>query len=263
MLEKPQAAVPPAAAPKAAPAKSTLRAYAADFRAFEAWCKNQHRTALPAVIGTVVMYLDALAAAGRKLPTIEQSLNAIAHAHRTSGYGWQHHRLLQETLDGIRQRVGRETTRKAPVTDAVLRAMLASFGTDLRGVRNRAILTVGRAAALSRAEITALSVADVAFAAEGMELTLRNKKKTVTVAAEEAICPVRSLRRWLDEAKITEGPVFRAISRSGKPRRTMLSGWSISSLIKNAAESAGLDPANFGGHSLRNGWLDSETQTAK
>ncbi len=263
MLEKPQAAVPYVEAPKGAPSKSTLRVYAADFRAFEAWCKSQRRTALPAVIGTVVMYLDALAAGGRKLPTIEQSLSAIAHTHRASGYGWQPHRLIQETLNGIRRQIGRETTRKAPVTDAVLRAMVASFGTDLRGLRNRAILTVGRAAALSRAEITALGVTDIAFDAEGMVLTRRNKKKTLPVAAEEAICPVRSLRRWLDAAKITEGPVFRAISRSGKLRRTMLSGWSISSLIKNAAESAGLDPANFGGHSLRNGWLDSETRPAK
>lgn len=263
MLEKPQATVPPADAPKGQPAKSTLRVYAADFRAFEAWCKGRRRTALPAAIGTVMNYLDALAEGGRKLPTIEQSLNAIAHTHRANGYGWQPHRLLQETLDAIRQRIGREGVHKAPVTDAVLRSMVGSFGTDLRGLRARAILTVGRAGALGRAEIAALDVADVAFSAEGMTLNLRNKIKSLPFAADEALCPVRSLRTWLDAAKITEGPVFRAISCSGSLRRKALSGRSIANLVKHAAGIAGLDPARFGGHSLRNGWLDSETRPLK
>jgi len=252
-LEKSSAAVLPYSKPESEPAESTRRAYAADFRVFEDWCRGQKRVALPAAIGTVATYLTRLAEDGKKIPTIERTLAGIVYTHKARGHGWQSHRFLQETLDGLRAKLGCMRSHKTPVTDDTLRAMVGTCGTDLRGLRDRAILTVGWTGELRRSEIVALNAADVTFTPQGMTLTLRNGTKTLLFANELALCPVRSLCAWLDSAGITQGPLFRAIARTGHPRAKALSGRSIANLVKIAAGSLGLDPALFSGHSLRAG----------
>src|SRR5207245_2742365 len=61
-------------------AANTRRAYAADWRAFTAWCAQHRLTALPAAPETVALYLTAHAGQ-RKASTLQRRLVAIAHAH--------------------------------------------------------------------------------------------------------------------------------------------------------------------------------------
>ena len=62
-------------------------------------------------------------------------------------------------MRGIRRSLGTAIDRKAPVTADRLTAMIACIPTDsLAGLRNRAILTLGFAAALRRSELIALRV---------------------------------------------------------------------------------------------------------
>jgi len=250
VLEKPSSIVPAVAALERSPGSRTLRAYATDFHAFESWCRNRRRTALPATTETVASYLAWLADHGRKIPTVKRALASIAHAHRTHGYGWGMPNLLKKTLVCIRRQSG-APSKKSPITDTTLRAMVGTCGSDLRGLRDRAILTVGWAGALRRSEIAGLDVADIAFTGDTLVVTLRKGSKSLALAADPTICPVRSLRAWLDAAGITRGPLFRAISRSGRTRTVALSDKSVANLVKSAAESLGLDPTIFGGQSLR------------
>jgi integrase len=97
----------------------------------------------------------------------------------------------------------------------------------LRGLRDRALLLFGWAAALRRSELAALRVDDVHFEPEGAVLTIRRSKtdqdaagETVAVpfGEEEATCPVRALRAWLDVrgAEAAAGAVvFGRIDRHG------------------------------------------------
>jgi integrase len=48
--------------------------------------------------------------------------------------------------------------------------------TDLRGLRDRALLLIGWTAALRRGELVALEVADLSFEPEGVVLTIRRSK---------------------------------------------------------------------------------------
>lgn len=72
-----------------------------------------------------------------------------------------------------------------------------------------------------------------------------------------------AVRAWLAAAGVTEGPVFRPVSRDGRPRTTRLTSYSVGQVVKAYAARAGYDPAAFGGHSLRAGFLTSAAERGK
>ncbi len=128
--------------------------------------------------------------------------------------------------------------------------MLAPIATDLRGLRDRAlILLVGWAAALRRSELAALELRDLHFEREGVVLTIRRSKRdregggeevAVPFAAELEQCPVPALQAWLAAAALAEGRVFRSIDRHGAIGANV-SGWTIGEIVKVRVEAASLE----------------------
>ncbi len=72
-----------------------------------------------------------------------------------------------------------------------------------------------------------------------------------------ATCPVGAVRAWLDRAGIADGPVFRAITKGGRVRTGRLGDRTVARVVQEAVAGVGLDPAEFGGHSLRAGLATS------
>jgi integrase len=112
----------------------------------------------------------------------------------------------------------------------------------------------------------ALEVADLGFRAEGLVLRLRRRKTDqdgqgsdigIPAGHQDLTCPVRALQTWLAAAAITEGPVFRAVNKAGKPATTRLTDRSVALVVKAALAAAGHDEKNFSGHSLRSGFATS------
>jgi site-specific recombinase XerD len=69
--------------------------------------------------------------------------------------------------------------------------------------------------------------------------------------------PVEAVQAWLAAAGITDRPVFRAVLKGQRVQPVALTGHSVAASVKAYAELAGLDPAQFAGHSLRAGFLTS------
>lgn len=67
--------------------------------------------------------------------------------------------------------------------------------------------------------------------------------------------PVEALRKWLERAAISTGPVFRAIDRWGAIEERALTPQSINLIVKRRCAMAGLDPRQFSAHGLRSGYL--------
>jgi len=67
--------------------------------------------------------------------------------------------------------------------------------------------------------------------------------------------PVTALKRWLAEAQIKDGPVFRRIDQWGNVDRRALTPQSINLILKARCEQAALDPSLFSAHGLRSGYL--------
>lgn len=153
-----------------------------------------------------------------------------------------------------------------------LRAASGALPASLLGKRDRALLLLGFAGAFRRSELAGLEVRDLAFAEDGLEVTLRRSKtdqegkgskKGIPYGSDPKTCPVRAVRAWLEASGIAEGPVFREVTRHGHVEAAPLSGRSIARVVKRSAEAAGLDPAGFSGHSLRAGLATAAAKAGK
>jgi site-specific recombinase XerD len=247
-------------------APSTIRAYRSDWRHFEAWCIVRDLEALPAAPETVALYLTDLASSF-KASTLQRRISSISQAHQAANLDSPTgERVVRMTHAGIRRAIGTAQMGKSPVLTVELRAMAATLGGDLLGIRDRALLLLGFAGAFRRSELVSLNVDDVVETSDGLVVTLRRSKTDQEGAGREvgipygstlATCPVRALQAWREAAGITEGALFRAVGRGAVAGERRLSDKSVALTVKRTARAAGLDPANYAGHSLRSGLATS------
>jgi integrase len=140
--------------------------------------------------------------------------------------------------------------------------MVEATDTGIIGTRDRALVLLGFAGAFRRSELVGLDVEDCTFGKDGLTVTLRRSKTDqdgmgrkigIPYGSNPETCPVRTVQAWMEMAGISSGPLFRSINRHGRMRSERLSGIDVSRVVKKLAERAGLDPAKYGGHSLRAG----------
>lgn len=244
---------------------NTRRAYAADWADFSAWCGKVGEDPLPAQPATVARYIAQLADGGRKTATIQRRLASIRAVHKAAGHEPPTNAEgVKATMRGIRRQLRSRPARKAPTTAEVLHTLLNFLPETLPGLRDRAILLIGFAAALRRSEISALHVHHIERRSRGIVLHIEASKtdqegkgEQIPVPNGRELKPVAALDAWCEAAGIKSGPVFREVDRHGKVGLTPLSDRSIARIVQRAAAAAGLDPKIFGGHSMRAGFITS------
>jgi site-specific recombinase XerD len=249
-------------------AEATRLAYRTDFRLFADWCAGAGRTPLPAVPETVAAFLAHEADRGTKPATIARRLAAIRYAHLLANHEPPTtSEAVRAVLRGIRRTHGTAPSQKAAATSERITAMLAHTGPGIIGVRDRALILLGFACALRRAEIAALRVADLADATGGLLITIRRSKsdqeaqgQTVPLPHGHRLKPVEAVEDWLARAGIDDGPLFRRITPGGRVLGDGLQPEAIAAIVKKLAQRAGFDPAFFAGHSLRSGFVTSAVE---
>lgn len=249
-------------------AASTRRAYRSDMRAFTAWCRARDLCPLPARPDTVGWHISAVACEGLSVSSIGRSLAAIAYAHELAGHeSPTSAKAVKVILAGIRRTVGTAPKRKAAATADKIKAMLDCCPDTMIGIRDRALLALGFAGAFRRSELVALRVEDLDLSDDGYRLTIRRSKtdqtgegQVIPVPRGYRLRPVAAVQAWLAAAGITDGLIFRQVHRGGAVRVAGLSGHAVAEVVKQRAQQAGLDPAEFSGHSLRSGFLTSAAE---
>ena len=246
----------------AALSNNSRRAYQADLQHFIAWGGS-----VPASPETVCKYLAANV--GVLSPaTLNRRIVAIGRAHTSQGLASPTKTdLVKATLRGIRRVMGTAQRQVAPAVKENLIAMVEGLG-GIKGIRDRALLLVGFAGALRRSELVAINCADIEFADQGLVLNIRRSKtdqegqgrKVAIPYARGATCPVQSLKAWLSVSGITEGPIFRPVTRHGTIMLAALSTQAVAVIVKKRATAIGLDPSKYSGHSLRAGLVTSAAQ---
>lgn len=247
---------------------ATLRAYAADWKNFAAWCRAAGRTPLPATSETIQLYIvDALKT--RKISTVERRLAAIAKYHRVGGHKSPIDEDVRAVLSGAQRKRPNEVTQKAAITPQQLARMSRAMPRNAIGLRDRAILVLGFATGCRREELAALKLSDVQFVAKGIRVKIRKAKNDQRSQGREvgvfrgirsATCPVTTLKAWLYVRGKKEGPLFTAIDPAGNLTARAIRGAAIAATVQRAAERIGLDPANYGGHSLRAGMVTAAAE---
>ena len=253
-----------------AKAENTREAYRKAFAGFAAWCRESGAPSLPSTPDTVVRYLTARMQAGKKYATIALDLSAINSAHGFSGHPAPgNDPYVKEAMASARRVLGTAQRQVAPLMPKQLQRVCSFLPLGLLGARDRAILLLGFCGAFRRSELVALTVADLTFSADGLVVLLRRSKtdqeargqtKGIPPSQDGKLCPVRAVKNWLEWAKISEGPLFREVTRYGTVGSTALTDHSIAKMVKRSLVAAGIDPAPYSGHSLRAGFATAAAE---
>jgi integrase len=248
----------------AAKAENTLRAYAADWNDFRDWCMAHQLPALPAPPDTVALYLTDRAGT-LKTSSLARRLTTINRAHEAAGHpspATMRHAVVSEVWKGIRRKKGTAEEGKKPFLTADLRKIIAELPDDLQGKRDRALLLAGFAGGFRRSELARLRLEDFKETPEGMVAWLRRSKTdqegqgrpvALPYGSDPLTCPVRALQSWIQAAAISAGPLFRAVDQLGMVSAQALAADSVAWIVKRAVRRAGMEPAEYSGHSLRSG----------
>lgn len=244
-------------------AENSRRAYLSDIAQFEAWGGS-----IPASPEVVASYLadnaDTLSVA-----TLVRRIASISKIHEARGLpNPTRSELVKATMRGVRRTRGCAQREARPLLRDDLLLVLDAMDDRLKDIRDRALLMIGFAGALRRSELVGLDVGDIEHVRQGIVLRLR-KSKTDQDGCGRKIgiphgrtrwCPVSALDAWMTASGITEGAIFRPVDRHGRVRSARLSGEAIALVIRERTAAAGLDPAQYSGHSLRAGLATSAAQ---
>jgi site-specific recombinase XerD len=237
-------------------ASATLRAYAADSRAFADWCATQGIATLPCAPETVALFLRAQAGAGKAVATVRRRASTVGRMHRAAGLPNPcDHELVRLALKGIARTRGTDQRQAAGLTERDALTIRARLGDTVRNTRDFALLLVGRDLLTRASELVAITITDIETVEDGLLVILRRKKTTTEtqtyfVGAEAA----QALQDWLKRAHITQGPVFQSLTRSGKATGKALTTRDVRRLLKELAVGARLGHGmGVSGHSLRVG----------
>ena len=260
-----------------AKADNTRRAYRAGVRAWCDWCHRHGLPCLPAHPADLVAFLASERGRGLSVTTVELRRAAIRYLHFIAGCTVPTAEAqVAETVSGMRRHAanhGEMPARKLAATADLLRDIVRIIPDDLAGLRDRALLLLGFAGAMRRAELAAVHVEHLEARDRGLRLTLPRSKgerggRVVTVAipyGRTELCPVRAVRRWQDAAGIGTGALFRRVwlppsaGPGPLPSPTLgtaaIDPGTVARIIKKRAVAAGFDGDVFGGHSLKRGAL--------
>lgn len=198
---------------------------------------------------TVQAYKDHLLARGLAANTINIRLAAV-RALATEAYYAKY--LDDRTLRGIKE-VKNITSRGQKVgnwlTSAQARRLLDKPNTsDLRGLRNRAIIATFLFCALRRSEVVGLTVDQVRLISGRPAIVdiegKHNRIRTVPLAHEA----YQAITAWLRAAGVTEGFIFRSINRGGNVGKGRMTGQAAYNIIADYAHQLSLEIAP---HDLR------------
>lgn len=238
-------------------ADSTLKAYAADAKAFGDWARAAGiATLLPVTPELVAAFLESQARDGFAFATIQRRAATLSKLHRAACLPNPiHSELVRLTLRGIARTVGTGQRQAFGLSQRHADQIVANLGDGLRHCRDAALVLCGRDLLARSSELVTLCVEDVTPTADGALVEMRRRK-----TSNEAVTyflggdAATALHVWITRARIMGGLVFRSVSKAGRASKRGLAPRDVGRILKKAAK-AGLIEQHEGvsGHSLRTG----------
>ena len=243
-------------------AANTLRAYQADFKDFSAFCAKNGLSSMPTEPKILSLYLTHLSATS-KFSTLKRRIASISVIHKIKGhYLDTKHPLIMENLHGIKRVKGSNQKAKKPILISdlklIINAIREANQSENKKIRDKALILIGFSGGFRRSELVNIEYEDIEFVNEGVKIFIKRSKtdqsgegmiKAIPYFDNELFCPVKSLKIWINHSEIKAGKIFD------------ISDKSVSLIIKKYASLSGLDPNNYGGHSLRSGFVTSTAES--
>ncbi len=223
----------------AATSPNTRRAYQADIRHFETWGGH-----LPTNMDTLLIYLQVFAKTLNPR-TLSRRLTALRNWHIYQGFSDPTQPpAVSKTLAGITRTHGKPKDKASPLLPEHLLkiAIYLSKENTLYAARDNALLQLAFFGAFRRSEIVAIEYEHLAWQDQGIDILIPHSKTDqinegqycAVPYGNEQLCPLRALKRWLEQSKITSGPLFRRIRPQGHLDKTPLVPLTVSNILKNA-----------------------------
>jgi hypothetical protein len=196
-------------------------------------------------------YLGYLVEADYSVATLERRYAAIRWWFAVHDRPFIDHPRVRRALEGNAKRL-RADARLAPrPKKAIDRELLVALVDEtytrgtLRAARDRALLLVLFATGMRRGEAAALNLIDATFTPpgdplDGMTLHVRSSKTDQTGVGRSVgvqrvggpYCPVAALQTWLARAALTEGPIFRSMTRHDTLRTRGIHGDDVPRILR-------------------------------
>ena len=240
-------------------APNTIRAYEADFAAFEVWCQSVALKPLPARPSTVAWFIE-VDTPRSAASTLNRRLSAIRKVHRL--FRLDNPAADEEVLIAMRRALRSKLQRPRQalgLTQDLRDRLIRACPETLTGKRNRAMIALGYDTMCRRAELIGLRAEDLSSSEGGGATILIRRGKNdpygsgrLGYVSEETL---ELVQVWLKAAKLEEGWIFRRI-RANRIGKDALHPYTVNRILKTTAEDAKLPLTlvrKISGHSMRVG----------
>jgi integrase/recombinase XerD len=239
--------------------ENTLRSYRGDFTIFEAWCRENGYSPLPASPETVAAFItqDAKKSASATLRRRLTSIRKVHHLLRLNNPI-----IDEEVVIAYRRALRTKALRPKQalgLTKDLRNRLIAACPKTLSGLRNRALIAVGYDTLCRRSELVGLRLEDFTFKPGRVTQVLIRRSKNDPFGNGRigfvGATAVVHLQAWLKAAGIGTGWIFRAV-RDENIAKESLDPSSVNRILKAMALDAALSQdeiTQLSGHSMRVG----------
>lgn len=275
--------------------RNTRLAYAAQWKLFVSFCKQEGFLPFPAEVNTIVLYLNHIAAKNNKYSKMEQAVSAIKAVHSDNihllppgsdalqGLSFRHPHI-RAALSSIRRDLvdkGLNVVKKPKAfSQSEILAMVRACPDTPSGVQDKAILLLGMNVGLRASEFCALETDDIIFDTDmGVDVRIRSSKTDQHGVGENLyvgrLAPsqkdfdaVLALQEWMCMRSALEldgvASLFVAFRKGGSSLHKTKAGTghgltreAITTVVQRCASRAGIEVTNqsISSHSCRHSMI--------
>jgi site-specific recombinase XerD len=225
-------------------APSTIRAYESNFEKFIKYCEENNQEALPASSEVVVYFIKSISDGRLKSASIRMAVASIATVHKLNRFNDPvNDPDVKLEMRRMHRHLGRASSQAYGINKDLLDKMIAVATNDLRGARDKALLSLAYDTLCRRGEIVSLDIEDIVYTNNQIKICLRKSKtdqnglgRTLEINNGTKI----HLLKWVKKSKIISGKLFRGIKNNNEIS-TYLNKAQINKIFKKLALKANVD----------------------
>ncbi len=229
---------------------NSLLSFQNDWKVFVEYCNNDNILSLPSKVSIVRQFIE-IQSKKRKISTIKRYIATLSLVHRIHALqDPTRHREVRFALNRLYVQKAGDAIQATPFHLSHLNILHKKLinSSKLKDIRDLLICTLTLEGMLKRCDLVKLTYQSIEKINEGYILHLEYELVTLSIQA----CTV--LKRWIDETKITDGPLLRRINKHQQLGTEPMDHSSVYRVFRHAAEILNLENnLTFSGQSPRVG----------
>ena len=238
-------------------AENTIRAYKSDFAHYDQWCRENQVQTDEINEQQMASYIENMgdklstATIRRRVASLSRIFKLMGQADPTQAT------VVILTLKRLHRKLGRLQKQATPLTQDILKKLIATCSKDIVGYRNKVLLRLGYETMRRRSEICSFRFEDIKrLPNQNAALLLRHSK--TDQYGDGKLIPIsdelfKLIFKWKKVANIDEGYILRAFYKNHHVRNK-LNPAAINKILKELQRKARMtDMEPLTGHSFRVG----------